>query len=135
MGDTVMEGPQTFHSDDVFDRFKEYVDENLIRDANLPLQERPRCLTSAPDADDFWAAFDKDQWMFCPVSIGPKVKLHNTRLQPRQILPLQIVRELSKSGRPAKVQLAKLQPSAETYPPESVSHMRISSDRFVLRRC
>lgn len=83
-------------------------------DASLPIQERPGFLPSSNDADDLWAAFQKHQWMFCPVALGPR-RLHDRRLHQNQILPLQIVKKLGhvKDGKPATVELAKLQSPTE----------------------
>lgn len=83
-------------------------------DTSLPLQERPNFLPNANDADDLWTSFHRHQWMFCPVALGPQ-RLHDRKLHRKQILPLQIVKRLGhvKDGKPAKVELAKLQPPKE----------------------
>ncbi|ROW17218.1 hypothetical protein VPNG_01208 [Cytospora leucostoma] len=83
-------------------------------DTCLPHQERPNFLSSADDANEFWAAFDTHQWEFCPVVLGSGM-LHDRRLHSKQILPLQIEHRLghAKSGKPAKVERAKLQSPVE----------------------
>ncbi|ROV89219.1 hypothetical protein VMCG_09900 [Cytospora schulzeri] len=83
-------------------------------DSSLPFHERPRFLPSSNDADEFWAAFQQHQWAFCPVALGPR-RLHDRKLHEKQILPLQIVKKLGhvKDGKPAKVELAKLQSPTE----------------------
>lgn len=86
-------------------------------DASLPIQERPGFLPSSNDADDLWTTFHKHQWIFCPVVLGPR-RLHDRRLHQQQILPLQIVKRLGhvKDGKPARIELAKLQSPTELNP-------------------
>lgn len=55
-------------------------------DISLPLTEKPTFLSDDDDAEDFFRAFSKHQWKFCPASLGPS-RIYDRELDPRQILP------------------------------------------------
>lgn len=82
-------------------------------DTTLPHTEKPEFLSGAPDALDFFAAFDRGQWMFCSVPLGPYM-VYNRRLDSRQVLPFVPVGDSIGSaqvGRQTTVRCVKVDPS------------------------
>lgn len=91
-------------------------------DSILPFRERPTLFPSTTDSEDFWTTFFKNQWMFCPVKLGP-TKIYNRDLHPNQILPFTICGGLDfqNIGRPAKIQLANVHASETLVQTHSVT--------------
>lgn len=55
-------------------------------DFSLPLTRKPSFLSDDDDAEDFFRAFERHQWKFCPASLGPS-RPYDRQLDPRQVLP------------------------------------------------
>lgn len=92
-------------------------------DCILPFRERPALFPSTTDSEVFWTTFFKNQWMFCPVQLGPR-GVYNRDLHPNHILPFTICGDLGSQniGRPAKIQLAKIHASETLAQTHSVTY-------------
>lgn len=99
-------------------RYLKHFVRNGRDDNSLPFTGRPDFFPNANDSEIFWTAFFENQWMFCPVQLGPN-RLNNRNLHANQILPLTIGEELGAQniGRPASIHLAHASETlARTYP-------------------
>lgn len=92
-------------------RYLKHFVRNGRDDQILPFRERPAFIPTTNDGEIFWPTFFKNQWMFCPVQLGPS--LFNRDLHPNQILPFTIGDDLGSQniGRPANIRLAKVHAS------------------------
>lgn len=92
------------------DYIKRFMEED-IDDNLMPFKSKPVAFSNAVDGVQTFELFQKKQWLFCPVIIGPG-RLHSRELPLRCVLPFTIEKIISgKTGKSSTVKKCKLNPS------------------------
>lgn len=104
--------------------------EEAIDDSLMPFKSKPGALSNANDGVQTFDLFQKDQWLFSPVILGPD-RLHSRELLLHSVLPFTVEKVLSgKAGESTTVKKCKVHTScglssivcAIAFAPNNIGH-------------